>query len=220
MEKYFITGIDTDIGKTFVSLGLCLNLVQKNYKTGYFKPFQSGAYLENGILMAPDVCTINKYLKIPSKYSYLLEGEVSPYLASKLNNTNVDINKVIKDINDFSLSLDKVIIEGAGGLYCPMCNKMLFSDLIKILKIPVIIVTSPNLGRLNHTIMTIECAKNNNLEIKGLIINNMPQNPNISEQHFVEELKEFSDIDILGVIPKMKNPDKDMVIKAFEGINL
>ena len=117
MEKYFITGIDTDIGKTFVSVALCKSLKEKNINVGYFKPLQSGAYFEKESLKAPDIEELKKYLTIPSGYSYLLKGEVSPYLASKLAGINIDIEKIKKDIDNFSHSLDITIIEGAGGLY-------------------------------------------------------------------------------------------------------
>ena len=200
MEKYFITGIDTDIGKTFVSVSLCNCLKEKNINVGYFKPLQSGAYNENSTLKAPDIEELKKYLSIPAGYSYLLKGEVSPYLSSKLNNINIDIEKIKNDINDFSKKLDVTIIEGAGGLYCPMAKNKTFADLIQELNIPTIIVATPNLGRLNHILMTVECAKLKGIKIKGIIINKMPNNPNESERHFIEELNDFCDIEILSII--------------------
>jgi dethiobiotin synthetase len=204
MKKIFITGVDTDIGKTFVSIGLCKNLFEKGCKVGYFKPLQSGAYLENGILKAPDIEELKKVVSIPNGYSYLLKGEVSPYLASKLSDVKINFEKIKKDIEDFSSSLDITVIEGAGGLYCPCCDNKTFADLIKELNIPVIIVSTPSLGRLNHILMTVECAKEKNIEIKGIIINKMPKTPNISEKHFIQELKDFCDIPILSIIPDDK----------------
>lgn len=210
MKKYFVTGVDTDIGKTFISLLICKNLKEKNINVGYFKPLQSGAYLENGILKAPDVEEIKKQLSIPADYSYLLKGEVSPYLASKLSNIQIDIEKIKNDINKFLSNLDTTIIEGAGGLYCPLSKNKTFADLIKYLEIPTIIVATPNLGRLNHILMTIECAKIKGIKIEGLIINKMPKNPNLSEENFIEELKDFTNIPILAIIPDDKNAEIDI----------
>ena len=214
MKKYFITGTDTDIGKTFVSLGLCKSLKEKNINVGYFKPLQSGAYLENDILKAPDIEELKKYISIPMGYSYLLKGEVSPYLASKLAKIKIDINKIKTDIEEFSKTQDITIIEGAGGLYCPCAENKTFADLIKELNIPVIIVTTPTLGRLNHILMTLECAKIKGIEIKGIIINKMPKKPNLSEKHFIEELKDFSKTDILSIISENSG------FEAFKNINL
>ena len=102
MKKYLITGTDTDIGKTFVSLNLCKSLKKSGLNVGYFKPLQSGAYIKNNILMAPDIEEIKKQLLIPCGCSYLLKGEVSPYLASKLSNTDIDIEKIKNDIGSLN----------------------------------------------------------------------------------------------------------------------
>ncbi len=220
MKSIFITGVDTDIGKTFVSVGIALLKENEGKKTGYFKPFQSGAYKKNGELIAPDLAELKKYSTIPSKYSYLFEGEVSPHLASILNDVEADIIKVKSDLQDFSKDKDFIVIEGAGGLLCPAIKGKLFSDIIKDLNSEIIIVTTPSLGRLNHTLMTIECAKYNNIKIKGIIINKMPENKTLSEKNFVRELNLFSDVKILGIIPEIKSLTKENILKAFKGVDI
>lgn len=220
MKKIFITGVDTDIGKTFVSVGLCLKEASKGSRVGYFKPFQSGAFFENGILKAPDIEEFNNYPEISTKCSYLLEGEASPYCASKMSNTEFNIDKVKEDIKNFSIDKDVVVIEGAGGFYCPVSKDMLFCDVIKKLDCEIIIVTTPDLGRLNHTLMTIECAKLKKIPIKGLIINKIPDKPTLSQKNFIEELKDFTECEILGVIPVFNGVSKENIIEAFCNIKL
>lgn len=216
-KSIFITGCDTDIGKTFVSIGLCLNLENQGLKVGYFKPFQSGAI--NNI--APDIAELKKYSNnINTKYSYLFKGDISPHLASILNNVEVDMNKVKNDLIEFKKENDFVVIEGAGGLYCPAIKGKLFADIIKELNQEIIIVTTPNLGRLNHVLMTVECAKQKGIKIKGIIINKMPENKTLSQENFIKELKMFCDIQILGVIPEIKNLKKEELIHFFSKINL
>lgn len=219
-NSIFITGTDTDIGKTFISIGLCLALENKGLKVGYFKPFQSGAYKKEGKLLAPDVEELKKYSNIKTKYSYLFEGEVSPHLASVLSDIKVDMKKVKNDLDEFRSISDFVVIEGAGGLLCPAIKGKLFCDIIKELNQEIIITTTPSLGRINHTLMTIECAKQKEIKIKGLIINKMPQNPTLSEKNFIKELKMFSDIEILATIPEMHDLNKEEIIKHFSKINL
>ena len=214
-NSIFITGCDTDIGKTFVSIGLCLALENKGLKVGYFKPFQSGV-VDN---VAPDIEELRKYSNsIKTCYSYLLEGEVSPHLSSILNNIEVDIEKVKNDLEEFKSCCDFVVIEGAGGLYCPAVKGKLFADIIKDLNQEIIIVTTPDLGRINHTLMTIDCAKQKGIKIKGIVINSMPQKQTLSQENFIKELKMFTDIKILGVIPKIKNPTKENIIEKFNFI--
>jgi len=214
-NSIFITGTDTDIGKTFVSVGLCLAKENRGLKVGYFKPFQSG--VKNGI--APDIEELKKYSNsIKARYSYLFEGDVSPHLASVLGDIEVDINKVKKDLKEFKKNNDFVVIEGAGGLYCPAIKGKLFSDVIKELNQEIIIVTTPNLGRINHALMTIDCAKQKGIKIKGLIINSIPENPTLSQKNFIKELKMFSGVEILGVIPQIKNPTKEKLVELFSNI--
>lgn len=220
MKSIFITGIDTDIGKTFVSVGLCLAQNDKGYKVGYFKPFQSGAYKKDNLLVAPDLAELKKYIEIPAKYSYLFKGEVSPHLASILDNVEVDINKVKKDFIDFSSKNDVTIIEGAGGLYCPAYKGKLFADVIKELNQEIIIVATPSLGRLNHLLMTIECAKIKGIKIKGIILNKVSKSPTLSEANFLRELKLYSDVEVLASINEMPNPTKEEIIEQFKDIEL
>ena len=215
IKSIFITGCDTDIGKTFVSVGLCLALENNGLKVGYFKPFQSGAI--NG--MAPDIEEIKKHnTSIKTLYSYLFEGDVSPHLASILNNVEVDIEKVKTDLINFKKENDYVVIEGAGGLFCPAIKSKLFADIVAELNQEIIIVTTPDLGRINHTLMTVECAKQKNINVKGIIINKMPKNPTLSQKNFIKELKMFSDVEILGIIPEMSNPTKNEIIEQFSSI--
>ena len=216
-KSIFITGTDTDIGKTFVCVGLCLYLESLGLKVGYFKPFQSGAYIENSKKLAPDIEEIKKYSNnIETKYSYLLDGEVSPYLASKLNNVNIDINKVKNDFDEIKKNNDYTIIEGAGGLYCPAFKGNLFIDVIEKLNQELIVVTKPDLGRINHTLMTLECAKNRGIKVKGVIVNAMPTHKSEAQEHFIDELRAFCDVEILGVVSEIDEVSKAGIIKHFE----
>ena len=223
MNSIFVTGADTDIGKTFVSIGIALKKEAEGKRVGYFKPFQSGAYEDinnKGTLKAPDLVELKKYSAMEAKYSYLFKGEVSPHLASILSDVEVDFEKVKKDLVDFSKDKDFVVIEGAGGLLCPAVKGMLFSDVIKKLEQEIVIVTTPSLGRINHTLMTIDCAYSRGIKIKGLIINKMPKNKTLSEENFVKELKMFTDVEILGIIPELKNPTKKEIVEAFKEVKI
>ncbi|MBR3604636.1 MAG: dethiobiotin synthase, partial [Candidatus Gastranaerophilales bacterium] len=141
-----------------------------------------------------------------------------PHLAGVLNDIEVDIEKVKVDLINFKKENDYVVIEGAGGLYCPAVKGKLFADIITELNQEIIIVTTPDLGRINHTLMTIDCAKKRGIKIKGVIINKMPNEKTLSQENFVNELKMFSDVEILGIIPEMKNPTKNEIIKQFSSI--
>ena len=202
MKNYFITGIDTDIGKTFVTKFLALAFFKKGFTTGVYKPLQSGAIISETGLLAPDLLEVQKLSKnINTKCSYLLQGEVSPALAARLSGIKIDTDLLKSDFFSFSNQNDITLVEGAGGILAPATDSLLCADLIKLFNIPVIIVTAPFLGRLNHTLLTIEYAKNNNINIKGLIINKIPAKSNdLATQNFIDELNLYSDCSILGKI--------------------
>ena len=220
--KYFITGIDTDIGKTFVTKGLALSSEFQGLKTGVFKPLQSGAIITPNGRFAPDLEAVKKYSQtINTKCSYLLEGEVSPALAARMAGVRIDIGKIKSDFNEFSRENDITFVEGAGGILAPATEDMLCADLIKELNIPIIIVTVPFLGRLNHTLLTVHYAKTNNIPIKGIIVNKIPYNTNdAASNNFVSELTMYTDVPILGKINEIKDASKESLIKEFLKIKL
>lgn len=217
--EYFITGIDTDIGKTFITKGLALMFEKKGKKVGVFKPLQSGAIKTDNGFLAPDLEAIKAVSKnINTKCSYLLEGEVSPALAARMADINIDIEKIKTDFINFSKENEITLVEGAGGILAPATDTMLCADLIKKLNIPIIIVSVPFLGRLNHTLLTIHYAKTNNIPIKGIIINKVPEKTDdLATKNFIDELKRYTDVKILGQIKEINNSN---LIEEFNKIDL
>ncbi len=217
--EYFITGIDTDIGKTFVTKGLAFECYKQGKKAGVFKPLQSGAIKTANGNLAPDLEAVKALSKeINTKCSYLLEGEVSPALAARLSGIKIDINKIKADFTEFSKENDITLVEGAGGILAPATDNMLCADLIKELNIPIIIVTVPFLGRLNHTLLTVHYAKTNNISIKGIIINKLPEkSTDLATQNFIKELEMYTDVPILGTIKDLGD-DTESIKNIFGNI--
>ena len=216
--EYFITGIDTDIGKTFVTKGLALAFQKRGMQTGVFKPLQSGAIQTQNGKLAPDLEAVKKLSnEINTKCSYLLDGEVSPALAARLAGVKIDVNKIKSDFDEFKTKNKITLVEGAGGILAPATDDFLCADLIKVLQIPIIIVTVPFLGRLNHTLLTVHYAKTKNIPIKGIIINKIPQKTeDLATQNFIKELKMYTDTAILGAISDLS--DTSEIEKHFLGI--
>ncbi len=215
--EYFITGIDTDIGKTFITKGLALYFERNGKKVGVYKPLQSGAIKKDNQFFAPDIEEIKKISKnINTKCSYLLEGEVSPALAARLSKIKIDISKIQNDFNSFKKENEITLVEGAGGILAPISDEYLCADLIKKLNIPIIIVTVPFLGKLNHTLLTINFAKTQGLEIKGIIINKIPKNTeDLATINFIDELKRYTDVEIIAMINETNDISKEFLNKKI-----
>ena len=154
---YFITGIDTDSGKTLVSAILC-----EAFNADYWKPIQSGLPRDSETVQR--LVTNNKSKIHPERY--LLKTPASPHAAAKIDDVNIQLD-------DFSLpaTQNNLIVEGAGGCMVPLNDKHFVIDLINHLKLPVVLVADLYLGSINHTLLTVEALRNRKIEIAGIVFN-------------------------------------------------
>lgn len=173
--NFFVTGTDTDVGKSYICKHLAKEFIKLGKKTGYLKPFQSG--LEEGI--DPDAKQIEIIAKgVIAKSSYVTKTPCTPYISSQIDNIDYNLEKVKQDYAKLANACDVTIVEGSGGLYVPVKENVLMSDVIKFLNLPTLIVARPNLGTINHTLMTIKCAQSEGIKILGVVISNYPQTTN------------------------------------------
>ena len=175
-HQYFITGIGTDVGKTVVSAVLV-----KALHADYWKPVQSGDLHNSDTMKIQKWCDINEANRIhPERHQ--LTQPLSPHASAA-------IDKVQIQLTDFSLpETDRsLIIEGAGGLAVPLNNRHTLLDLIKHLGTRVILVARNYLGSINHTLLSIEALRLNNIEIKGLVV--FGERTKTSEEVIVEMTK-------------------------------
>lgn len=216
LKNIFITGTDTDVGKTIVSAALAATILNEGYKTGVYKPFQSGCIYENDRLSNPDPDFIYKInSKILVKSSYNLICPSAPHLAASLENININKELILADYGEMAEKCDFLIVEGSGGLLVPVNDNLLIRDYIKILDLPLIIVARPDLGTINHVLLTIEAAKSYNIEVLGVIISNYPENTDdLVIKTAPEYIKQFSGVDILGILPNIPDIDCDNLIAA------
>lgn len=173
--NFFVTGTDTDVGKSYICKHLAKEFIKLGKKTGYLKPFQSG--LEEGI--DPDAKQIEIIAKgVIAKSTYITKTPCTPYISSQIDNVDYNLEKVKQDYTELANTCDVTIAEGSGGLYVPVKENVLMSDVIKFLNLPTLIVARPNLGTINHTLMTIKCAQSEGIKILGVVISNYPQTTN------------------------------------------
>lgn len=154
--NYFVTGIDTDSGKTLVSAILCEAL---GYD--YWKPIQAGMPRDTDSVKS---LVSNKHIKF-HKESYFLKTPASPHAAAKIDNIQIRLSEIMLP------STSNLIIEGAGGCLVPLNDSDFIIDLISKLNAPVILVADLYLGSINHTLLTLEALKKRNIGIKGIIFN-------------------------------------------------
>ncbi|WP_163099861.1 dethiobiotin synthase [Peribacillus alkalitolerans] len=204
---YFITGTDTNIGKTIATTLLVEFLQQQGFDAIPYKPIQSGTVWKNNRNIGEDVAFYKENLHLteePSYYNtYTLHTPVSPHLACKLENQNMDEELILRTYKNLEKKHDVVIVEGAGGVAVPLKDDFNTINLIKLLNISVIIVTTLRLGTINHTLLTTEYLKSHNINIKGFIINRVPLTLNEMEEDNLFMIKKLTGLDVIGWIPDM-----------------
>ncbi|ENN96064.1 dethiobiotin synthase [Methanocaldococcus villosus KIN24-T80] len=207
----FITGTDTGVGKTYVSSILAKNLKKMGINVGYLKPIETGGredtiLLKNVLKTDDDINLMNPInLKLP----------LSPNIAFEVENYNISLDEIKEKIKNAYKTLkerhDFLIVEGAGGVCVPIKENFLMSDLIKFLNLPAIIVSRPNLGTINHTLLTVEHLRNKGIEIKGIIINCItPLEKVLYYEKTFETIEKFGKVKIIGIIEDEKRYNMDL----------
>ncbi|TGE37348.1 dethiobiotin synthase [Desulfosporosinus fructosivorans] len=175
----FITATGTDVGKTYVTALITKALCDNGINAGYYKAVLSGAEIINEKIIAGDakfVFDCAKIEKEPNDYvSYILKAPVSPHLAAELENVTLELNTMYNHFNRIKSEFEYITVEGSGGIICPIrldSEVIMLTDIIRKLGLEVIIVASAELGTINHTILTVEYAKQQGICIRGIILNN------------------------------------------------
>jgi dethiobiotin synthase len=209
---YFITGTGTDIGKTIVTAGLAHLSIKMGLKTAVVKPIQTGT---DDYPSDPE--TIKKLVKgihpLPPELECpcALRLAASPHLAAKAQGTEIDPEKIIQAIKKMEKleDFDVLLLEGAGGLFVPINNDYMMIDLIKDLQVKIILAATAGLGTINHTLLSVEALQARNIDLAGIIINRMSQNPGVIEKDNLKTIEKHAQTPILATINEMdiKNPD-------------
>jgi dethiobiotin synthetase len=231
---YFITGTDTEVGKTIVTSAILRSFIKKGLKIGAMKPVETGCINKDGILLPADgmflrdMAEMNESLDLITPIKF--ENPLSPLVASKIEGIDVDIERIFKSFEALKKKYDYILVEGVGGLMVPLFKeekkktaKFYFvRDLIKEMGLSVIVVTRPTLGTINHTLMTLESLKSKKIQVKGFIINfSEPQKNDLAEKTNPEILKELTDTPCLGVLPYLDELNKDNIGEtALKNLNI
>lgn len=170
----FITGTGTDVGKTYVTALLAKAIRESGINCGYYKAALSGATS----IDQSDAGYVNKVANIGQEeatlLSYLYENPLSPHLAAKVEGNPVEMQVVEAAYEKVCQNYSHVLVEGSGGIICPIRyddTKIMLLDIVKTLDLPTVIVAHGGLGTINATVLTIEYLKQQNVEIQGVILN-------------------------------------------------
>ncbi len=192
---YFITGIDTNIGKSYATGWLARELMQRNVKVITQKLIQTG---NNSI--SEDIALHRRIMHVPQlfpedweqlTYPIIYTYPASPHLAAEIDHYTTDMRVVTKATEVLAARYDVVLLEGAGGPMVPLTRDLLTIDYVAGQGYPVILVTSGRLGSINHTLLSIEAITRRGLQLHSVIYNRYPSTDTLLENDTVEYLRNF-----------------------------
>lgn len=207
-KAIFVTATGTDVGKTYISALIVKKIRELGYNCGYFKPALSGAIEKDGKLIPGDCDFVLKTAginSVPLNYvSYVFKTAVSPHLAAEIENNPIKIEKIKSDYEEIKKEFDYLVVEGAGGIICPFNlkeQKLLLPDVIKELGLDILVVASASLGTINSTVLTVEYAKQQGINVKGIILNNYDENDFMQKDNKIQ-VENLTGVKVVATVKK------------------
>lgn len=217
MKSLFISGTDTDIGKTYITAGLAVSLRKMNLDVGIMKPFAAGKPQKKGY-KSEDVEILSNaaQVKDPEKLvnPQFFPIPASPYTAWKNLKQKPKISTILSSFKKLNKLHELLLVEGMGGIMTPILKNYYVINLIKDMKIPTIIVTRNRVGTINHTIMTCKMCESFKISVSGIIINNIDDG--YPENELKRDLQNLTGIKVLGSVPFIKDLSDESLYGIFK----
>ena len=175
LKGVFVTGTDTEVGKTLIAGAIARSLHKAQWSVEVFKPVATGCRRTSAGLVSEDAeflafCAESRRTLAeitPLRYP----AAVAPNLAAKRAGQSIDLDALFQGYAQLSGAGDVVVVEGIGGLMCPISDEFWVIHFAKMIGLPVVIVARPGLGTINHTLLTIHAARSAGLRVAGVVIN-------------------------------------------------
>jgi len=202
----FVTGTDTDVGKTYVSVMIIRDLMASGISVGAYKPVCSGS--------VPDASG-NPHWHDVDALSYAIGGSfetemicpqrfaqpLAPPVAARAEGRSVDASLLREGARRWSERVAFLVVEGIGGLLCPLTDEETVADLADDLRYPLIVVSRLGLGTINHTLLTIEVARQRGLTVAGIVMNQAtPEPAGPASESNPAEIARRCDVPLLGLV--------------------
>ncbi|HEX4718660.1 MAG TPA: dethiobiotin synthase [Thermoleophilaceae bacterium] len=202
MRGVFVTGTDTEVGKTVLAAAITAAAVERGMTVAAFKPVVTGldepatawprdhellAQVANAGQSAEDVA--------PHRYG----PAVSPHLAGQLANEQLVVDELVAQARAEAAKADALVVEGVGGLLVPLAPEYLVRDFAGELSLPLVIAARPGLGTISHSLLTIEAARAVALRIQAVVLTPWPEEPSRMERSNMETIEHFGEVPVIGL---------------------
>lgn len=182
----FITGTDTAVGKTTVTLGLMRALAQRGFTVSGMKPVASGCQRTAEGLRNRDAEMLRQHCSMPIAYElvnrYAFDPPIAPHLAAKQAGVEIELDAISQDFQRLDDKSDFTLVEGIGGWAVPLNDHERISHLVRRMAIPVILVVGLRLGCINHALLSAEAIGNDGVPLLGWVANGIDDHYRNSDQ--------------------------------------
>ena len=218
-QGYFVTGTDTDVGKTLLSAALIHFLCDNGLQVSGMKPVASGCCETEHGLRNSDADMLLAAANVSADYDllcpYRFLPAIAPHIAAKEAGVVISSDHIVKCYQQLESLCDSIVVEGAGGWQVPLNDEKSLSDLAVELDLPVVVVVGGRLGCINHALLTVESIRASGLSIAGWVFNQI--DPDMQK---VSAVKETLQARMPGVfmadIPWQEKPDAETISKDFD----
>ncbi|MBI5429739.1 MAG: dethiobiotin synthase [Nitrosomonadales bacterium] len=205
--SYFVTGTDTDVGKTLVSCALLHGFAAQGRRVVGMKPVAAGCD-DNEV--NEDVRQLRAASNVAASVGqvnpYCFAQAIAPHLAAQFVGVIINLERIVVSFRELNGQADVVVVEGAGGFLVPLNATQDGADMAAQLGIPVILVVGMRLGCLNHALLTVEAISSRGLVLAGWVANVVDGNMAMLGEN-VAALRQRIAAPLLGVVPRMEEPD-------------
>ncbi|MDP1980155.1 dethiobiotin synthase [Undibacterium sp.] len=222
-HDFFVTGTDTEIGKTLVSAAMLHALQAQGLRSVGMKPIAAGAEMRDGILHNEDVDMLVAASSVKAELTlvcpYLMQTPAAPHIVAELENLNIELPHIVNSYQQLYELADAVVVEGVGGFCVPLNAQVTTADMAQALDLPVMLVVGMRLGCINHALLTVEAIATRGLKLAGWVANTVDANM-LYPQENIAALRERIAAPMLGHIPRLNVPDHEKAKVAASYLDL
>lgn len=221
-DGYFITGTDTEVGKTLISLGLLRRLRDQGHRVAGMKPVASGATPSADGLRNEDALALQRASSKPPDYElvnpYCFEPPVAPHIAARRAGMSIELDRILDAWRRLAARTDRVVVEGVGGWLVPLDRHHTVADLAQALGLPVILVVGLRLGCINHALLTAQSIRRAGVPFAGWVANGL--DPAMAETEAnIAAIGSRLEAPLLAEVPHLDEP-ADLAAQVVRYLNL
>jgi dethiobiotin synthetase len=212
----FVTGTDTEIGKTLISRALLRGFTQAGLTATAMKPVAAGAFERDGQWHNEDADLLDEAASVllppEMRTPYLLKAPAAPHIVAAHEGVTLDIDHIVACHREACERADVVVVEGVGGFRVPLTDTRDAADLAGALGVPVVMVVGVRLGCINHALLTAEAIARRGLRLAGWVANRVDPAMNYAEEN-IDALRVRLDAEhrmpLIGTVPYLASPSAD-----------